>query len=203
MVIIDPACTIEPQDKLTGDHSHTTGNVVGTGSAMDNTGAVRTTGPTAGTTHTHHESVGDKMKDHLHMGHHGTTATANERLAGGVPVTRSDSSSSSDSEGAKVVGAGQQYTAVEEHAVVKDKITTVREHHPVEKQYVTEVKEVGVRELPTRVEHLGTTERIVSGSGTGNTATGHHTTGHHTTGQHTGLMSGSTAHDTTTTHELK
>lgn len=200
-----------PQDKLTGsDHAHTTtGNVAGVGNTFDTTGgATRTTGVTAGTaagTHTH-QPVGEKLKDALHVGgHHGGTSTgvANEHLVGGVPVTRKDSSSSSsssDDEGGKVMGTGKQFTAVEEHAVVKDHVTVVREHHPKEVRYVTEVKEVGVRELPTRVEHLGTSEKVVQGGvthDTGNVAAGTQT---NTT---SGMMSGSTAHDTTTTHELK
>lgn len=86
----------------------------------------------------------------------------------------------------------------------KDHVTTVKEHHPVERQYVTEVKEVGVRELPTRVEHLGTTEKIVEGGTTGAAAGVHHSAaaGAQTTNT-SGIMTGSTAHDTTTTHELK
>lgn len=194
------------QDKLTGDHTHTTGNVAGTG--MTDVGATRTAGVTTGTTagtttHHAHQPVGDKIKQKLHMGSHGpTSAAAGEHLVGGVPVTRKDSSSSSSSdEEGKVVGAGQTYTAVEERDVIKDHVTVIKQHNPVEHQYVTEVKEVGVRELPTRVEHLGTTEKIIEGTGVATTGQGavHSST---QTGA-SGMMSGSSAHDTTTTRELK
>lgn len=125
---LPPTCAFA-QDKLTGDHSHTTGNVagIGTGSTYDTTaGATRTTGVTAGTTNTHtHQPVGEKIKDKLHIGtgHGGTSAAAggqHHHLIGGMDRKDSSSSSSSDEEGGKgIVGSGQQYTAIEEHTVVR------------------------------------------------------------------------------------
>jgi hypothetical protein len=54
---------------------------------------------------------------------------------------------------------------VEDRPIVKERVTYVQEHRPVEKQYVTEVRPTGVEReaMEGRVtEHLGTEERVVS-----------------------------------------
>ncbi|PRW58726.1 cold-regulated 1 [Chlorella sorokiniana] len=53
---------------------------------------------------------------------------------------------------------------VEDRPVVKERVEMIKEHRPVEKEFVVETRQTGVeREVGGgEVEHLGTTERIVS-----------------------------------------
>lgn len=61
---------------------------------------------------------------------------------------------------------GQEYfTKVEDRPIVKERVTYVQEHRPVEKEYVVETKATGVeREAMEgrQTEHLGTEERVVA-----------------------------------------
>eukprot|EP00884_Botryococcus_braunii_P004715 jgi/Botrbrau1/14244/Bobra.0381s0006.1 len=56
------------------------------------------------------------------------------------------------------------FTTVEDRPIEKERVERIIEHRPVEKRYVVETRFIGERELTEgrRVEHLGTTERIVS-----------------------------------------
>lgn len=58
---------------------------------------------------------------------------------------------------------GQEFfTKTEDRPVVKEQVERILEHHPVEKEFVTETRATGVeRHGVGEVEHLGTAERIV------------------------------------------
>eukprot|EP00891_Asterochloris_glomerata_P005557 jgi/Astpho2/5557/Aster-x0687 len=55
------------------------------------------------------------------------------------------------------------FTSVEPRPLVKETTRFIREHRPFQKEFVTEVRYVGERELPDRLsmEHLKTEERVV------------------------------------------
>jgi C2 domain len=63
-----------------------------------------------------------------------------------------------------VCGA-EYFTKVEDRPIVKERVTYVQEHRPVEKEYVVETRATGVeREAMEgrQTEHLGTEERVVA-----------------------------------------
>ena len=59
---------------------------------------------------------------------------------------------------------GQEYfTKTEDRPVVREQVTMVKEHRPVEQEFVTETRATGrEKEHTGAVEHLGTTERVVA-----------------------------------------
>ncbi|KAL4448095.1 hypothetical protein ABPG75_005314 [Micractinium tetrahymenae] len=92
-----------------------------------------------------------------------TTTTAAAPMAGEVPVATGGAPEVCQQdfftkESTRAIGA------VEDRPVVKERVEQILEHRPVEKEFVVETRATGVeREIPGgEVEHLGTTERIVS-----------------------------------------
>jgi leucyl-tRNA synthetase len=62
----------------------------------------------------------------------------------------------------EICGA-EYFTRVEDRPVIKERVTRVVEHRPLEKEYVVETKATGVeREEAGAVESAGTTERVVA-----------------------------------------
>ncbi|PRW59460.1 Calcium release-activated calcium channel isoform A [Chlorella sorokiniana] len=57
----------------------------------------------------------------------------------------------------------EYFTKTEDRPVMKERVTRMREHHPVEKEFVVETRATGeVRETGERAqEHMGATERVV------------------------------------------
>ncbi|KAI7842361.1 hypothetical protein COHA_004001 [Chlorella ohadii] len=96
----------------------------------------------------------------------GTGATETETRVGTVevPVVQQTTRTTGVAEGEAAVCAQEYFTKVEDRPVVKERVEMIKEHRPVEKEFVVETRQTGVeRELPSgEVEHLGTTERIVS-----------------------------------------
>ncbi|KAL4458368.1 hypothetical protein ABPG75_013233 [Micractinium tetrahymenae] len=82
-----------------------------------------------------------------------------------VPVAASAGEVAVARQGAEEVCAREFFTkeSVEDRPVVKERVTRVREHHPVEKEFVVETRATGVeRETGERAqEHRGATEQVV------------------------------------------
>lgn len=55
----------------------------------------------------------------------------------------------------------EYFTKTEDRPVVKERITVIREHRPVEKQYVVEQRFVGEKPMTGTTESLGITQRVV------------------------------------------
>lgn len=56
----------------------------------------------------------------------------------------------------------EYFTKTEDRPIMKERVTRVREHRPVEKEFVVETRATGERETGERVqEHMGATERVV------------------------------------------
>ncbi|GAB4823969.1 hypothetical protein N2152v2_011015 [Parachlorella kessleri] len=65
--------------------------------------------------------------------------------------------------GTEAVCGQEFFTKTEDRPVVKERVDYIKEHRPVEKEFVVETRATGAaRQLPGEVEHLGTTERVVS-----------------------------------------
>lgn len=63
--------------------------------------------------------------------------------------------------GAQQVCGEERFAVVEDRPIVKERVTQVLEHHPVEKEFVVETRPAGERAMAGDIEHLGTTERVV------------------------------------------
>jgi hypothetical protein len=93
----------------------------------------------------------------------------------------------------------ERFTVTEDRPEIKERVTLVKEHRPVERQMVREVRATGEeRFLPGNVEHLGTQERIIETTPRtdcpgGVCAVPAH--GHHSTDRATGVTSTTTTTD--------
>ncbi|PSC68395.1 Calcium release-activated calcium channel [Micractinium conductrix] len=82
------------------------------------------------------------------------TSTQAVTASADVPVAR---------QGQPEVCSQEYFTKVEDRPVIKERVTRVREHHPVEKEFVVETRATGVeRETGQReMEHMGAQDRVV------------------------------------------
>jgi hypothetical protein len=114
---------------------------------------VATAGPTTGVTSGVHP-VGTSAAAQ------GPTATSGVRTGATTTAAQSGVSTASHS---PAVCAQEKFTVTEDRPEIKERVTLVKEHRPVERQMVREVRATGEeRVLGGAVEHLGTQERIVS-----------------------------------------
>ncbi|PSC76003.1 cold-regulated 2 [Micractinium conductrix] len=81
-----------------------------------------------------------------------------------VPVAADVQQTATRATGEAAVCGQEYFTKVEDRPVVKERVELIQEHRPVEKEFVVETRATGAeRKIPGgEVEHLGTTERIVS-----------------------------------------
>lgn len=98
-------------------------------------------------------------------------AAAEEAAATGEPaVAQTVTTAAAAPVGEKATGkeavCGQEYfTKTEDRPIVSERVEYIKEHRPVEKEFVVETRATGIEREKTEgrdVEHLGTTERIVS-----------------------------------------
>jgi hypothetical protein len=77
---------------------------------------------------------GGCSSEHHHHSHmHGTAAAEGLGGVGAQPVLRQGI-------GEEVVCGRKEFTEVEDRPIVKERVTKVLEHHPVQKEFVTQVK---------------------------------------------------------------
>lgn len=134
--------------------------------AGSNTGAYGTSGTRTGASDT--ILTGDKSDSLVgqgattHSSHHhssGVTGTDTGRDLGGRPMENADR------EGKGVVLGQDYYTGTEDRTRVVERVEQIREHRPVEKEYVVETRATGrerARDDQRSAEHLGTRERVVT-----------------------------------------
>ncbi len=81
------------------------------------------------------------------------TTTTTATVAAPVETTRTEA-----------VCGEERFAKIEDRPAVIERKEYIKEHRPVEKEYVTQTKFVGERELQEgrNVEHLGTEERIIA-----------------------------------------
>jgi hypothetical protein len=93
-----------------------------------------------------------------------TTGTEYEGTRTTGMGTTTGTTTTTTTERPAVCGA-EYFTKVEDRPIVKERVTYVQEHRPVEKEYVVETRATGVeREAMEgrQTEHLGTEERVVA-----------------------------------------
>lgn len=171
------------KDAITpGSHKHDEG-AVGTGLTSSDAGYGTTAAGTTGVTGTDYDTTRTSGAGYGTTGtagvhDYGTTvggdssverateeAAAAEAAATGRPAV---AQTVTTAEAAPVAGqetvCGQEFfTKTEDRPVITERVDYIKEHRPVEKEFVVETRATGVeRQLPGQVEHLGTTERIVS-----------------------------------------
>ncbi|EFN54404.1 hypothetical protein CHLNCDRAFT_135735 [Chlorella variabilis] len=80
-----------------------------------------------------------------------------------VPVAASTGETQVARQGAEEVCGREYFTKVEDRPVMKERVTRLREHHPVEKEFVVETRATGEeRETGERAqEQMGAQERVV------------------------------------------
>eukprot|EP00887_Chlorella_sp_A99_P004647 scaffold4.g4647.t1 len=127
------------------------GSTVGTGAhAHVHTGAAERAGYATGATGTRTETVPVGVVEQ-------TTVTETPVVEERLVETRRE---------AEAAVCGQEYfTKTEDRPVVRERVEYIKEHRPVEKEFVVETRATGVEREVTEgrvAEHLGTQERVVS-----------------------------------------
>ncbi|KAL6770303.1 hypothetical protein ACKKBG_A34425 [Auxenochlorella protothecoides x Auxenochlorella symbiontica] len=174
-----------------GTTGNTTG-LAGTGAGYGTTGTAGTTGTTgltgsdtnySKTTETYGSTGGT-------AGAYGTEGVTDHHSGHGHSHTSGDTKTHIESaarQGKEQVLGQDYYTNTEDRSLVKERVEQIREHRPVEKEFVVETRATGnERDLVDQrsTEHLGTRERVIEGaervfdgktSETHTTGTGHHT----------------------------
>jgi len=129
------------------------------GSGIDAQGA---TGMGAGYQTT--EGTGYERREDEYVGREGMYGAAAVPAVATQQTTAPVVASGEHYDASREAVCGREYfTKVEDRPVIKERVTRIREHHPVEKEFVVETRATGQeRETGERAqEHMGANERVV------------------------------------------
>jgi hypothetical protein len=153
-----------------GDTRYGTTGTTGTTGTAGTTGGYRETGLTTGAA-TGTGAIGggelntDADYDNKHSHHRHNVASNTATTGTGYGTERGLEGEGVHQRGEAAVCGQEYYTKTEDRPIVKERVEYIKEHRPVEKEFVVETRATGqerhIHDQRSH-EHLGTQERVVS-----------------------------------------